>query len=220
VRTGGDDEVGLKAKGSAHSPEKDAAMAATPTPRLSSFAIERPGPLAPPTVAPPIPPQALLEAVAALDAASRGLDGGGHGEVLQFLSRALGGGARRADVRVAACGDCGDDAAACSFLVSRRVGPLAARVSALGVRPSCRRRGLATALVRACAKGAAAGRERRPAPVVLLTLAVARTNHAARALYERLGFKLKKAPDDEGDDEDDLEMEASFDLEDEPGVID
>lgn len=193
-------------------------MAATPTPRLASFAIERPAPPAPPSVAPPIPPQALLEAAAALDAASRGLDGSAAA-VSEFLSRALGGGARRAEVLVASCAGCGssDDNAACGYLVSRRVGPLAARVSALGVRPFCRRKGLATALVRACAESAAAGRG-RPV-VVLLTLAVARTNHTARALYERLGFKLKKVPHDHGDEED-LEMEATFDLEEEPSVVD
>jgi ribosomal protein S18 acetylase RimI-like enzyme len=208
-------------------------------PRVSSFSVERrPTPLSPPAVVPggPFrPSQALLEALAALDAHSRG-DQATPPSAPEFLSRALGGGARRADVFVARCGgsdDGGDDGdgnddgndgcSCCGYLVSRRLGRslAAARISALGVREGCRRRGVATALVGACAAAAAAAASTAAAAAdgsdkkgpVVLTLSVARGNAAARALYARLGFKARRRRE-EGpqleEEEEEEEMEALF----------
>lgn len=216
-------------------------MAPPPPPVVAAFAVVRgvESPLSPPAVEArgPLSP-ALLESLAALDAESRG--DGARATVPEFLSRALGGGARRADVFVARCRRCSAAAAAacddggrcCGYLVSRRIGPRAARVSALGVRPECRRKGLATALVLACARKSAEGAAAAATPAaasaaaaaavaaaagapVALTLAVARGNAAARALYARLGFVRAAGGDGGGEDgrggdEDDIEMEASL----------
>jgi len=200
---------------------------------VCSFAVERPPTplLSPPAVAPGgafRPSQPLLEAIAALDARSRRDDATTTPpSVPEFLSRALGGGAKRADVFVTRCGGSGsgagcddgdgeEDAGAgggcCGYLVSRRLGGsrlAAARVSALGVREGCRRRGVATALVRACAAAAALAAAAAAADgggggggssgPVTLTLSVAtRGNAAARALYARLGFKAKRRREEAG----------------------
>lgn len=200
--------------------------------RVRAFVVQRPSPLSAPAAAAagdgPPPSPLLLEAVAALDAESRrGEDEESDASAEAFLSRALAS-AKRAEVIVACCcccsgrgggGAAGEENESCGYLVWRRLGPLAAaRISALGVRAGCRRKGLATELMRACARAVAEEARRRgrsgSAPVaVSLTLAVARSNLPARALYARLGF-VERQEAGEGSTrpahDKDIEMEATL----------